>query len=109
MNVPMTHRNYTFYQAATWRRSATTTGRPTGQFISIFQVGYDPGRVVKYAGCLLVVLGIFAQFTMRAGVFTDGGKAKRARAAAKEARRRALAGVLADVAPIATAADHESL
>ena len=34
------------------------------------------------AACLLV-LGIFTQFYMRAGVFTDGGKKERERAARK--------------------------
>ena len=57
--------------------------------MSILQVGYDPGRPIKYAGCLLVVIGAFVQFYMRAGIFTDGGKKERERAAAREARRKA--------------------
>ena len=59
------------------------TDRPTGQFQSVFQVATNPGRPIIYAGCLLVVLGTFVQFYMRAGVFTDGGKKERERAAAK--------------------------
>jgi hypothetical protein len=37
-------------------------------------------------GCILIVAGAFAQFYMRAGIFTDGGKRERARAAAKANR-----------------------
>ena len=108
MNRPLTHRNYTFYQSR-YVAMRDDDERPTGQFISIFQVMYDPGRVVKYAGCLLVVAGIFAQFTMRAGVFTDGGKAERARAAAKEARRLATSGETAAASSSPRLPDHESL
>ena len=36
-----------------------------------------------YAGCIIVVLGAFVQFYMRAGIFTDGGKRERERAAEK--------------------------
>jgi hypothetical protein len=39
---------------------------------------------------MLVVLGTFLQFYMRAGIFTDGGKRERERAAAK-ARKKAKA------------------
>ena len=35
---------------------------------------------------MLVVLGTFLQFYMRAGIFTDGGKKERERAAAKAGR-----------------------
>lgn len=112
MNRPLTHRNYTFYQSR-YVALKDDNDQPTGEFISIFQVGYDPGRMVKYAGCLLVVLGTFLQFYMRAGVFTDGGKAERARAAAKEARLRAKAGEGRAAAPPADQApatpDLESL
>ena len=57
--------------------------------MSVFQVATDPGRPIKYAGCLLVVLGAFVQFYMRAGVFTDGGKRERERAAARGQERPA--------------------
>jgi len=60
------------------------TGGFTGQFQSIFQVATNPGRPIIYSGCLLVVLGAFLQFYMRAGVFTDGGKRERERALAKQ-------------------------
>jgi hypothetical protein len=90
MNEPLTWRHYTFYQSNYQRHVDPQTGRPTGRFMSIFQVRYDPpwcwGTV--YGGCALVVLGIFVQFYMRAGVFSDGGKKERERAARREAKRQ---------------------
>jgi len=83
MNEPLTHRGYTFYQTSYQRQQDPGTGRETGQFMSVFQVATDPGRTTKYLGCLMVVLGAFVQFYMRAGVFTDGGKRERERAAAR--------------------------
>ncbi len=83
MNQPLTHRGYTFYQSSYSRERDPSTGRDTGRFASVFQVATDPGRVTKYVGCILIVLGAFVQFYMRAGVFTDGGKRERARADAK--------------------------
>ncbi len=80
MNEPMSHRGFTFYQMRYSAIQDPRTGQRTGQFQSVFQVGTDPGRPIKYAGCVLLVLGIFAQFYMRAGVFTDGGKRERERA-----------------------------
>jgi ResB-like family len=90
MNEPLTHRGYTFYQSSYARHRDPRTGREDGQFLSIFQVATDPGRPIKYIGCLGVVLGAFVQFYMRAGVFTDGGLRERERAFAA-ARRRARA------------------
>jgi hypothetical protein len=86
MNEPMSHDGYTFYQMRYSAIRDPHTGQSTGQFQSVFQVGVDPGRTIKYAGCLLLVFGIFVQFYMRAGVFTDGGKRERQRAARKAAR-----------------------
>ncbi|MHC5537861.1 cytochrome c biogenesis protein ResB [Singulisphaera rosea] len=91
MNEPLTHRGYTFYQSSYNRERDPVTDRPTGRFQSIFQVGNDPGRRTKYFGCLLVVLGAFVQFYMRAGLFSDGGKRERAVADAKLARKNAQA------------------
>ncbi|QGJ71520.1 Hypothetical protein PBC10988_32270 [Planctomycetales bacterium 10988] len=39
------------------------------RFVSILTVNYDPGRGVKYLGCLLVVAGIATMFYMRAYFF----------------------------------------
>jgi len=95
MNEPLSHKGYTFYQSSYIRHTDPRTGVEDGQFQSVFQVATDPGRPIKYAGCILVVLGAFVQFYMRAGLFTDGGKRERERDAAKaqaKARKRAEAG-----------------
>jgi hypothetical protein len=86
MNKPMVHRAWTFYQSGFDPIKDPETNRETGEFKSILQVGYDPGRVLKYAGCGMVVLGAFVQFYMRAGVFTDGGKREKEKEAAKQSK-----------------------
>jgi hypothetical protein len=75
MNEPLSHRGYTFYQS-----SFNPPTNSSGEFVSIFQVRYDPTWQIIYIGCLMVVLGTFLQFYMRAGIFTDGGKRERERA-----------------------------
>jgi hypothetical protein len=96
MNHPMAHRGYTFYQSRYVTDVDPHTRRPTGRFQSVFQVATNPGRPIIYSGCALIVLGIFAQFYMRAGVFSDAGRkereraAARARAAEKKAREATL-------------------
>lgn len=87
MNHPMDYRGYTFYQMRYHADVDPDTFQTTGRFQSIFQVATNPGRPIIYAGCLLVVLGTFVQFYMRAGVFTDGGKRERERAAARESAK----------------------
>jgi hypothetical protein len=87
MNHPLDHRGYTFYQSNYIPMKDPRTRQPTGQFQSVFQVAKNPGRPIIYAGCMLVVLGTFLQFYMRAGIFTDGGKKERERAAAKERKK----------------------
>src|SRR5262249_32863158 len=76
MNEPLTHRGWTFYQS-NYVPQTDEEGRSTGQYMSVFQVHYDPAWQVVYLGCLTVVLGTFVQFYMRAGVFSDGGKRER--------------------------------
>ena len=83
MNEPLTHREWTFYQSSYERVLDPRTGQESGQFKSVFQVGSDAGRGIKMLGCILIVAGAFVQFYMRAGIFTDGGKRERARAAAQ--------------------------
>ncbi|MGP0067774.1 MAG: cytochrome c biogenesis protein ResB, partial [Isosphaeraceae bacterium] len=83
MNHPLYHQGYTFYQSRYQPDMDPQTERPTGRFQSIFQVAINPGRPIIYAGCMLVVLGAFVQFYMRAGLFTDGGKKEREHAAAR--------------------------
>ena len=92
MNHPMDHRGYTFYQSNYIRVRDPRTGQYTGQFQSVFQVATNPGRPIIYSGCFLVVLGAFLQFYMRAGIFTDGGKRERDRAAVA-ARKKAELGM----------------
>jgi hypothetical protein len=91
MNEPLTHRGYTFYQSSFIREVDPRTDRETGRVQSVLQVGLNPGRRVMYAGCLLVVLGAFVQFYMRAGVFTDGGARER-----QKARQKAIKTALAN-------------
>ena len=55
MNEPLVYGGYTFYQAS----YVMEEGRPP---ISVFSVNYDPGRVVKYAGAIIMVLGIILMF-----------------------------------------------
>ncbi len=51
MNEPLKHRGFTFYQSSF---QEDEQGRPTA---SVFSVNRDPGRWVKYLGCLLIVFG----------------------------------------------------
>ncbi len=57
MNEPLKYGGYTFYQASYQMRE----GEPP---LSVFSVNYDPGRWVKYAGSILMVLGIVVMFLM---------------------------------------------
>ncbi len=88
MNHPLYHQGYTFYQSR-YQPDFDPQERPTGRFQSIFQVAINPGRPIIYGGCLLVVLGAFVQFYMRAGLFTDGGKKERERGSRCKARAKA--------------------
>ncbi|MDX2039223.1 MAG: cytochrome c biogenesis protein ResB [Isosphaeraceae bacterium] len=88
MNNPLTHREYTFYQSSYERIKDPRTGEETGEFRSILQVGHDAGRFLKYSGSLLIVLGTFLQFYMRAGVFSQAGKAAVAAVAGSADRAR---------------------
>lgn len=84
------HRGYTFYQMRYEPDVAGPADRPTGRFRSVLQVADNPGRPILYTGCLLTVLGIVVQFSMRAGVFSARGtlECKRAevRAASQDIR-----------------------
>ncbi|OHB68518.1 MAG: hypothetical protein A2V70_02780 [Planctomycetes bacterium RBG_13_63_9] len=46
-------------------------------FLSWLTVNYDPGRGVKYAGCLLIVIGITIMFYMKAYFFRPRGAKKK--------------------------------
>jgi hypothetical protein len=57
MNEPLQHGGYTLYQASYQMEEGRA---PT----SIFAVNYDPGRWVKYLGCLFIVIGAITMFWM---------------------------------------------
>ena len=67
MNNPLHHGGFTFYQAS---YETDPDGTPR---LSVLSVNYDPGRVTKYAGSLMIVLGIISMFYFRP-VYT--GKSK---------------------------------
>ena len=56
MNEPLKYKGLTFYQASFQQDEM---GRPTS---SVLSVNYDPGRVLKYIGSLIVSLGILLLF-----------------------------------------------
>ena len=58
MNTPLTHGKYTLYQSSFQEL-------PSGKEASIFTVAYDPGRFLKYVGCLMICFGSFAMFYAR--------------------------------------------
>ena len=59
MNNPLKHKGYTFYQSS---YAFDAKGNPT---ISTLSVNQDPGRSTKYAGSLILVLGMIIYFTMK--------------------------------------------
>lgn len=59
MNEPLNYNGLTFYQASFQQGP---TGIPTA---SVFSVNYDPGRALKYAGSLIMSLGILFLFYFR--------------------------------------------
>jgi hypothetical protein len=89
MNQPLTHGKYTFYQSQMVEVRDPQTNRRTGEAQTVLHVGHDAGRGLKYLGCVLVVLGTFLQFYMRAGVATLF--AKSAPESSADAARRRLA------------------
>ncbi len=56
MNEPLKYRGYTFYQASF---NEDEMGKPTA---SILSVNKDTGRLSKYMGCILIVLGTILMF-----------------------------------------------
>jgi hypothetical protein len=55
MNQPLTYDKLTFYQA-------DCAELDDGQKVSILSATYDPGRFLKYSGCLLVCLGMLLRY-----------------------------------------------
>jgi hypothetical protein len=62
MNEPLTYQHITFYQSSF---QEAEQGPP----VSVFSVAHDPGRWLKYAGCLMICFGIAIMFYMRAYFF----------------------------------------
>lgn len=90
MNNPMIRDSWTFYQSS-YQPRRFQNGDLTGDFISFLSVRYDPAWPVVYGGCLLIVIGAFVQFYMRAGVFSDGGKKGRQRDDLRQQRKAKVA------------------
>jgi hypothetical protein len=87
MNHTLDHRGWRFFQSSYRPYYDPKTMRPTGEFVSVFQVAKNPARELIYVGCIIVCLGAFVQFYMRAGIFTDGGKREQHQAAEKLRKR----------------------
>ena len=87
MNHTLDYKGWRFFQSNYSRYRDPKTRRETGEFVSVFQVAKNPAREMIYVGCIIVTLGAFVQFYMRAGLFTDGGKLERQRAAEKARKR----------------------
>ena len=60
MNEPLKHKGWTFYQSSF--EKGEEGQEPT---VSIFSVNRDPGRILKYFGSVLVILGIALLFYKR--------------------------------------------
>ena len=58
MNEPLKYDDFTFYQASYFNVGPKMWG-------SVFSVNYDPGRPIKYAGSLLLVLGSIWHYFIR--------------------------------------------
>ena len=67
MNEPLKHGRFTFYQ------SGFNQGGH-GKEASVLSAAYDPGRPLKYAGSLMICLGIAIMFYMRAYFFKPAAK-----------------------------------
>jgi hypothetical protein len=86
---PRTGRSYRIYQEAfrgPWRpgdpefeslvRMSSREELPDELFLSWLTVNYDPGRGLKYIGCLMIVAGVATMFYMRAYFFRPRGSQK---------------------------------
>jgi hypothetical protein len=115
MNDPLIHRGYRFYQSSYVREQDPRTGQETGRVQSVLQVGRNPGRATIYLGCILVVLGTLLQYVMRSGLFSDGGRRERERAAARQLEAVRKQGEIVDphaveaatTAGVSLRADHD--
>lgn len=75
MNVPLEHRRYKFYQSSyNFLDAWDASGKPVS--LSGFTVSFDPGLELKYTGSILLSLGIFMMFYMKAYFFKHPGRRK---------------------------------
>ena len=109
MNHTLDHRGWRFFQSNYSPYVDPKTKRKTGEFVSVFQVAKNPAREMIYAGCIIVVLGAFVQFYMRAGIFTDGSGKRGQEGAAEKARKRLAAKAGKTPPPPAEAEEVETL
>lgn len=58
MNNPLKYDDFTFYQSSYFQIDKNTYG-------SVFSVNLDPGRPVKYFGCILLILGSIWHYFIR--------------------------------------------
>ncbi len=63
-----------------YRHAPPHVARRDPLMMSVLTVNYDPGRGVKYAGCLLIVAGIVTMFYMRAYFFKPQARSSDRRA-----------------------------
>jgi hypothetical protein len=106
MNHTLDHRGWRFFQSSYRPHYDPKTLWKTGEFVSVFQVSKNPAREIIYFGCIVVCLGAFVQFYMRAGIFTDGGKREQ-HMAAEKARKRLEAKTGKITTPAPEIADDE--
>ena len=64
MNEPLAYGRFTFYQSS-FQESQD------GTEVSVLTAAYDPGRTLKYLGSLMICIGIFLMFYMRAYMFQN--------------------------------------
>lgn len=67
MNEPLKFDRYTFYQAS---YETDEKGQPVA---SVLSVNYDPGRMLKYLGSLLLVMGFLFLFYFKPWIARGGG------------------------------------
>jgi hypothetical protein len=67
LNEPLTHNGYKVYQSSLQVVGRDSQGRPIHRVT--FMVNRDPGLYLKYAGSILLALGIACMFYMRAYFF----------------------------------------
>jgi hypothetical protein len=64
LNQPLHHRGFRIYQSGYDSLGLDATGRPVSR--AVLTVRHDPGLPLKYAGSIMIALGIACMFYMRA-------------------------------------------